>query len=255
ARCVSADNQTKPSEKPSEGGKPVFKRALREASLRRSIAVAGTIAGLCAGMQSASAQNLAEPPVFASQNGLLDIMTVAIPQPIPTISFTPPHSRSAIHPTGWVFQICSRPASGLSCPSGSSTVSPYGGTRLALQPGDTLKIRFVNRLPKLDPNKLRHVVDPGEANLFLNPTNIHTHGLLTPARAASKQDPTFGDFVYVSIFNSANGVPVPQTTHQHGPIVMDTVDYKIPIPANHPSGLFWFHPHVHGIALNQIVSG
>jgi hypothetical protein len=61
--------------------------------------------------------------------------------------------------------------------------------------------------------------------------------------------------VYVSIFNSANGIPVPQSTHQHGPIVMDTVDYKIAIPANHPSGLFWFHPHVHGIALNQVVQG
>ena len=36
---------------------------------------------------------------------------------------------------------------------------------------------------------------------------------------------------------------------------MDTVDYRITIPPNHPSGLFWFHPHVHGIALNQLVEG
>ena len=208
-----------------------------------------------AGAHAASAQTLAEPPVFASHNGVLDIMMVAIPQSISTISFRPPHSTSTIHPTGWVFQICPRPASGLSCPSGSSTVSPYGGTRLALQQGDTLKIRFVNRLPKVDPNKLHHVVDPGEANLYLNPTNLHTHGVLTPARAATRSDPTFGDYVFVTIFNSANGIPVPQNTHQHGPIVMDTVDYKITIPSNHPSGLFWFHPHVHGIALNQVVEG
>jgi FtsP/CotA-like multicopper oxidase with cupredoxin domain len=204
---------------------------------------------------TAVADNLVDPPVFSSQNGVLDIMMVAKPQPIPSISFTPPRSSMVIHPTGWVYQICPRPASGLSCPPGSPTVSPYGGTRLALQQGDTLKIRYVNRLPKLDPLKLRHENDPGEANLFLNPTNLHTHGLLTPARAATRSDPTFGDFVYVTIFNSANGMPVPQTTHQHGPIVMDTVDFKIPIPANHPSGLFWFHPHVHGIALNQVVQG
>jgi L-ascorbate oxidase len=121
--------------------------------------------------------------------------------------------------------------------------------------GDTLKIHYVNRLPKLDPLKLRHETDPGEANLYLNPTNLHTHGLLTPARAATVSDPTVGDFVFMTIFNSAIGIPVPQTTHQHGPIVMDTVDYKITIPANHPSGLFWFHPHVHGIALNQVVQG
>jgi len=231
------------------------KQAVRNVVLRRCIGPAGAIAALCAGLGAAGAQSLAEPPVFTSHNGVLDIMMVAMPQPIPTIAFTPPNSHSVIHPTGWVYQICPRPAVGLNCPSGSSTVSPYGGTHLALQPGDTLKIRFVNRLPKLDPNKLRHVVDPGQANLYLNPTNLHTHGLLTPARAATVGDPTFGDYVFVSIYNSANGIPAPQTTHQHGPIVMDTVDYKITIPANHPSGLFWFHPHVHGIALNQVVSG
>ncbi|MEA3023289.1 MAG: hypothetical protein QOK01_2141 [Alphaproteobacteria bacterium] len=224
-------------------------------SMRQWVGTAGLLAALSAGAGTAGAATLAEPPVFTSHNGVLDIMMVAIAQPIPTISFVPPHSSTAIHPTGWVFQICPRPASGLSCPSGSATVSPYGGTRLALQQGDTLKIRFVNRLPKVNPNKLAHETDPGEANLFRNPTNLHTHGLLTPARAATAGDPTFGDFVFVTVFNSANGVPVPQTTHQHGPIVMDTVDYKIPIPANHPSGLFWFHPHVHGIALNQVVQG
>jgi FtsP/CotA-like multicopper oxidase with cupredoxin domain len=231
------------------------KSTVRDVARRGCIAVSGAIAALSVGVGAAAAQSLAEPPVFSSHNGVLDIMMVAIPQPIPTISFTPPHSHTAIHPIGWVYQICPRPASGLSCPAGSSTVSPYGGTRLALKQGDTLKIRFVNRLPKLNPDKLNHQTDPGEGNLFLNPTNLHTHGLLTPARAATVADPTFGDFVYVTIFNSANGVPVPQTTHAHGPIVMDTVDYKIPIPANHPSGLFWFHPHVHGIALNQVVQG
>ncbi len=206
------------------------------------------------GAGSALAASFHEPPVFTSQNGVLDILMIAKAKPIPSIAFTPPHSRSAINPTGWMYEICKRPASGLTCPSGSS-VADYGGTRLALQAGDTLKIRFVNRLPKIDPNKLRHVTDPGEANLFLNPTNIHTHGLLTPARTPTAGDPTFGDYVLVSVFNSANGTPVPQTTHQHGPIVMDTIDYKIPVPNNHPSGLLWYHPHLHGIALNQVVQG
>lgn len=233
------------------------KRAVRNIAMNQRLGAVGLGAALWAGcgVGTAAAATLVDPPVFASQNGVLDIMMVAQPQPIPGISFTPPNSRTIVHPTGWIYQICPRPASGLTCPSGSSTVSPYGGARLALQPGDMLKVRYVNRLPKLDPNKLRHVTDPGEANLFLNPTNLHTHGLITPARAATRSDPTFGDFVFVTIFNSANGIPVPQTTHQHGPIVMDTVDYKIPIPANHPSGLFWFHPHVHGIALNQLVEG
>jgi L-ascorbate oxidase len=229
------------------------KYAVGEVSMLRGLAAAIAALWIGGGGQVA-AETLRDPPVFASRDGVLDIMMIAMPQPIPTISFTPPGG-ATLHPTGWVYQVCPRPASGLSCPSSSSSVSPYGGVRLAMQPGDTLKIRYVNRLPKLDPLKLRHEPDPGEANLYLNPTNLHTHGLITPARAATRGDPTFGDFVFVTIFNSANGIPVPQKTHQHGPIVMDTVDYKIAIPANHPSGLFWFHPHVHGIALNQVVQG
>src|SRR5215470_7571226 len=135
------------------------KQSVHDAAALRWIGAAGVAVAMWAAPHVAAAQTLAEPPVFASQNGVLDIMMVAIAQPIPTISFTPPHSHSVIHPKGWVYQICPRPASGLSCPAGSSTVSPYGGTRLALQQGDTLKIRFVNRLPKLDPNKLNHEDD------------------------------------------------------------------------------------------------
>ncbi|MFB9265330.1 multicopper oxidase domain-containing protein [Bradyrhizobium erythrophlei] len=231
------------------------KHIARERSISRWFAATALIAVALTGVGSAAADALLEPPVFASRDGVLDIMMVAMPQPIAGIAFRPPNSSTTIHPTGWVYQVCPRPPSGLSCPPDSRTVSPYGGVRLAMQPGDMLKVRYVNRLPKLDPLKLRHQTDPGEANLFLNPTNLHTHGLITPARSATRSDPTFGDFVFVTIFNQANGIPAPQSTHQHRPIVMDSVDYKITIPANHPSGLYWFHPHVHGIALNQLAQG
>ena len=215
---------------------------------------AGVI-GLVAALWGGTARAFVDPAVFESSNGVLDILMIARPKPVPSIAFTPPGGTGAIHPTGWVYEICQRPASGTSCPARAGTVADYGGVRLALMPGDTLKIRFVNKLPKVDPLKLKHVTDAGEANLYLNPTNVHTHGLLTQARAATLSDPTFGDFVFLSLYNSANGIPVPQTTHQHGPVLLDTVDYNIPIPANHPSGLFWFHPHVHGIALNQVSEG
>src|SRR5262249_37631829 len=156
-------------------------QAARNVSICRWISCAAFV--IASGVASAGAETLVDPPVFASRNGVLDIMMVAMPQPIPGISFTPRGSwQLPIHPTGWVYQICQRPASGLTCPSDSSTVSPYGGVRLAMQPGDILKVRYVNRLPKLDPNKLRHIVDPGQANIYLNPSNLHTHGLITPAR-------------------------------------------------------------------------
>jgi len=232
----------------------VDESSARNFSYDRRIGWAGILAILFCNA-TAAAGSFAEPPVFASSNGQLDLLMIAQPASIPSISFTPPGS-SPRNPIGWVYKICRRStATGNQCPSGSATVAPYGGVRLALQKGDTLKFRLVNKLPNLDPIKVTHSVDPGGANLPMNLTNLHTHGLIVPARAPTLTDPTFGDYVFVEIYNSANGTPVPQTTHQHGSIVKDYADYRIDIPLNHPSGAFWFHPHVHGIALNQLSSG
>ena len=197
---------------------------------------------------------LAEPAAFASEHGVLDILMIAKPKPIPSISFKPPDGSAAVNPVGWVYEICRRPARGDHCPPGAGTVADYGGVRLVLQQGDTLKIRLINQLPKIDPAKLKYLTDPGGPNLYLNPTNLHTHGLLVPARAPTHTDPSPGDYIFVSVFNSANGHPTPQT-HEHGSVVMDAIDYRIEIPKNHPSGLYWFHPHAHGLSLNQVSSG
>jgi L-ascorbate oxidase len=58
----------------------------------------------------------------------------------------------------------------------------------------------------------------------------------------------------VLTFNSANGKPV-VNPHLHAVVNFDSTDYEIKIPPHHPSGLFWFHPHAHGIALNQVSAG
>ena len=226
----------------------------------RSIHLAAIVAAALSAQQLAPTVALAgpfvEPPVFASSNGVLDLLMVALPLPVTSLNYVPPNNAPPMNTTGWLYQICQRAdAVGNACPAGSATVSNYGGTRLALQPGDTLKIRLGNQLPLLDPIKVKHSVDSGGANLPMNLTNLHTHGLIVPARAPTLSDPTFGDYVFVEIYNPANGTPVPQTTHQHGSIVKGYADYRIDIPANHPDGAFWFHPHVHGLALNQISSG
>lgn len=198
--------------------------------VERRLVAAWIFAGSICCSTAALAGAFAEPPVLASSHGLLDLLVIAQPQPVPSISFTSPGG-STLHPTGWVYQVCPRQAAidNNQCPSNSVTVSSYGGIRLALQKGDTLKIRLVNRLPALDPIKVTHSVDPGGANLPLNLTNLHTHGLVVQARAPTLADPTFGDDIFVAIYNSANGTPAPQTTHQHGSIVKDYVDYRIDI--------------------------
>jgi hypothetical protein len=215
---------------------------------------AAIVAALLCGPSVAPATNLVEPPVFASSHGVLDLLIVVLPQPVPSISYVPPGG-GVINPVGWVYQICPR-ASAIpvnQCPAGSPTTSYYGGIRLALQKGDQLKFRLVNRLPPIDPVTLANLQDG--VNLPKNPTNIHTHGMVVQARAPTLSDPTFGDDIFVDIYNPANGIPTPDPSHQHGSVVMGFADYRIDVPANHPSGAFWFHPHVHGVAVNQVSGG
>ncbi len=204
-----------------------------------------------------------EPPVFASRNGLLDIMMIAKPKPIEAIDFVPPGG-APIHPTGWVYEICYRMREDqTTCPDAASSSSEFGGVRLALQKGDLLKVRLVNKLPAQDKAKVSHywnlslpsVPDMAEINLPLTPTNLHTHGLVVEARAPSRANPTWGDDIYVDLYNPENGRPAPQR-HQHGAVV-DTgvLNYEIAIPRNEPSGSDWFHPHVHGITADSLSSG
>jgi L-ascorbate oxidase len=248
--------------------------AARTIGAPRSPGAAIVAAVLACLLQAAQAAALVEPPVFCSSGGVLDILMIAKPKSVPTISF-PPRSGPSINPTGWVYEVCPRPPSGNQCPAAvappapvadgggtpppcsTTTVADYGGVRLALQPGDLLKIRLVNKLPALDPDKVKHGKESGQENLFRNPTNLHTHGLIVPPRVPTQSNPTFGDYVFVQVYNSDNGMPPPPPTpeHQHGEAKMDFIDYKIKIPADHPRGAFWFHPHVHGISLNQVSAG
>ena len=78
--------------------------------------------------------------------------------------------------------------------------------------------------------------------------------MLVSPHYPSIADPTYGDNIFVMTFNSANGTPV-VSPHIHAAVDFDSTNYEIKIPANHPSGLFWFHPHVHGISLNQVSAG
>ena len=209
--------------------------------LRRFVAVAGAYL-LAIPAVGVAATELAEPPVFASHDGVLDLLIVATTE---QIRFSP------VRATGWVYEICPRPQSGENAcpPSGTDW---YGGSRLQLKQGDTLKIRLVNKLPPVADAK--HAAEPGLAYLTLNPTNLHTHGMLVSAHYPTLARPNYGDNVFVLTFNSANGAPGPGS-HLHGDVRNDFTDYEIKIPRSHPSGLFWFHPHAHGIALNQISSG
>ena len=219
-------------------------------SMSATLQVIATVAfALAASTTHTLAADLEEPITLSSKNGVLDLLMVARAAPVKAISLPGPAPATQ----GWVYDICPRPANGSTvCPSGSTAPNYYGGTRLALMQGDTLKFRLVNKLPP--GADFKHAAEPEMGFLTMNPTNVHTHGMLVSPHYATKADPTVGDNVFVMTFNSANGTPL-VSHHMHSVVDTDATEYVINIPQNHPSGLFWFHPHIHGISYNQMSAG
>lgn len=189
--------------------------------------------------------------------GQPDLLMVARPQPLP---FTG-------QPEGYGYEICARPHDPAArrcpvpgqqvdlhrCPAATDPViSPYGGVRLQLQQGQILRVRLVNCLPPAVDAK--HAAD--DPLLSVNPTNLHTHGLIVEPRRADDLDDPFGDYIFVMDLPPGSHPPAgtgATNGHDHArnfDFREQVIDYAIPIPANHPDGLFWFHPHVHGLALN-----
>src|ERR1700723_39205 len=113
-----------------------------------------------------------DPFTFTSSNHVLDLLVIAKAKAI---------RLGAFQPTAWVFEMCQTAvAHGDQCPDDARTVSPYGGIRLQLYPGDHLRMRLVNHLPPAPPDAQ---YAPGSGRrmsqmLADNPGNIHTHGLI-----------------------------------------------------------------------------
>ena len=80
------------------------------------------------------------------------------------------------------------------------------------------------------------VVSPGDTlrvaltNNLDEPTNLHTHGLHVSPDGSSD-----------NVFRRID----PGTT----------ADYRYEIPRDHPPGVFWYHPHHHGLAAKQVFGG
>src|SRR5262245_62223174 len=101
---------------------------------------------------------------------------------------------------------------------GSEGPANYQGPTLVVDPGDTIRLRVVNRL-------LFDASDPNDSI-----TNLHTHGL------------------HVSPMGNSDNVLLAVPTGSEN-------QYEIEIPANHPNGLYWYHPHRHGSVDPQVFMG
>lgn len=200
----------------------------------------------------AAPQPLQDPPVFTSQNGALSVLMIAAKRTAVPLG-TP---LGTVTTDLWTYEVCNLPAPGANaCPSGAGQ-SGLGGVRLALQPGDKLRVRLVNHLPTV--TDADHIAD--DPYLINNPTNLHTHGLIVePHRAVGPAD-TFGDYVFAQVINPANqavppGVTAVTPVHPGLDLVQGAAEYEYNIDAAHPPGLLWFHPHLHGVSLNQVTAG
>jgi suppressor of ftsI len=94
-----------------------------------------------------------------------------------------------------------------------------GMTYNGLLPGPTLRLRPGDSLKVTLLN-----------NLGGDPTNLHVHGMHVSPSGNS-------DNVFLHIENG------------------QSFDYEFDVPANHPAGLLWYHPHHHGDTMQQTAAG
>jgi FtsP/CotA-like multicopper oxidase with cupredoxin domain len=107
---------------------------------------------------------------------------------------------------------------------------------LHVNPGDQLNVTVTNRNPPPPAGSPTEVVSNstdrcGDVTMTITSLNIHYHGTNTSPAC-------HGDQVIHTIINSG-----------------ETFKYSLVFPTDEPPGLYWYHPHVHGIAEAAVQGG
>jgi FtsP/CotA-like multicopper oxidase with cupredoxin domain len=117
-------------------------------------------------------------------------------------------------------------------------VTPDGlqSPTLHVNPGDTLNVTVTNANPPPPPGSPTMVVSNssnrcGDVTMTITSLNMHFHGTNTSPAC-------HGDQVIHTIINSG-----------------ETFHYSLKFPTDEPPGLYWYHPHVHGIAEAAVQGG
>lgn len=97
------------------------------------------------------------------------------------------------------------------------------GPTLVMQPGQSVTLSVLNRMRRTNSQ-------PDSVSAW---TNLHYHGLVVTPR------PDGGDNV----------------THVHIERDAPRRRYDFPVPGYHTQGMFWYHPHPHGISTSQVAGG
>jgi FtsP/CotA-like multicopper oxidase with cupredoxin domain len=102
---------------------------------------------------------------------------------------------------------------------------------LHVNPGDHLVITVTNNLPLGTASMGISGPNCGAKTMNSASLNIHYHGTNTSPTCHQ-------DEVIKSTINPG-----------------ETFQYDVAFPANEPPGLYWYHPHVHGIAEHALLGG
>ncbi len=164
----------------------------------------------------APGSSLPSPADLRSQNGVLEV----------TLKF-----RTAVDAQG-LTRYCYVTDSGLEAPT------------LHVYPGDQLLIHFQNDLPAVTGTSAQPTL------------RAHAH-LANPDPNSDCSGGAMGPAVTNLHFHGLNVAP---TCHQDEVIntliqPAGTFDYAVEIPADEPTGLYWYHPHPHGFSSGQVLGG
>jgi FtsP/CotA-like multicopper oxidase with cupredoxin domain len=203
-----------------------------KSSLAWVLAIVLVMSGCASGSRNSTdiAPSYREPVKLSSANGVLEVRLTARASEARLNTVARPVTGMLLY--DW------RLVRGTSSDGKTSGEHSYPAPTLAVQPGEKLVIHMSNGLHRLKiPDFIDPVLTPADAAVPLVPApatsvpiNLHTHGLhVSPNLNA--------DNVLLEI-----------------PAGMGNT-YTYDIPADHPQGVYWYHPHRHQLTESQVYRG
>ena len=124
---------------------------------------------------------------------------------------------------------------------------PVEAPTLRLNPGDQLELTLTNRLTFVPPAP---------------PVGFLAHDMAAMPAPGTPHDPCLGGAMVATSTNiHFHGLGIPPKCHQDDVLItgIENTDppfsYSFQIPPDHPPGMYWYHPHVHGFTTLQVNGG
>ena len=171
-----------------------------------------------------------------------------------------PRPSSAQTPVSPVSNPCPRPAAGTVVGNPPSLFSSNGVLAVRFSYQHTVDFAGRDLFCFMTPDNLQNPtlhVNPGDLLVITVTNNLlpgtGSMGVSAPNCGASTMNSSSLNIHY-------HGTNVSPTCHQDEVIKTiinpgDTFQYNVAFPANEPPGLYWYHPHVHGIAEHALQGG